>query len=156
VRWVSLAFSAVLVIGVFGSLAVLRPESFTKTPQTLPSEPVSLRSQTFVTAMTVASNGTQPTDTTAAAAHPLFQNNQLSQECTLDHDHSLHQPNVVGFASLPAAIQQEVRTLNSKNNDDIVVEQVTATLYSASIVGVHQAVPVAVINDDGSVSISEY
>jgi hypothetical protein len=125
------------------------------TPQTSPSEPVGLRSQTFVTATTVASNEPQTTDTTAAE-FPLFQNNQIAQVCTLDHDHSLHHPNVVAFASLPATIQQEVRTLNSKNNDDILVEQVTATLYSASIVGVHQAVPVAVINDDGSVSISEY
>lgn len=57
---------------------------------------------------------------------------------------------------LQPPVAEQVEQLNSKNNDNLVIEPVGANLYRASMVGVHQAVPVATLNDDGSVSIAEY
>jgi|TARA_B110000503_G_scaffold119750_1_gene181826 cytoskeletal protein RodZ len=58
--------------------------------------------------------------------------------------------------TLPLESQIEIRAFASRDNNDLVVEQVSPTLFRASLLGIHQTVPVATIGADGQVTIDEY
>jgi hypothetical protein len=60
------------------------------------------------------------------------------------------------FDALPLESQSEIRAFASRDNSDLVIEQVSPTLFRASLLGIHQAVPVATIGADGQVTINEY
>jgi len=60
------------------------------------------------------------------------------------------------FDSLPLESQIEIRSLASRDNSDLVVEQVSPTVFRASLLGIHQIVPVAIIDPDGKVTIHEF
>lgn len=60
------------------------------------------------------------------------------------------------FDTLPLQSQREIRAFASRDNSDLVIEQVNPTLFRASLLGIHQTVPVATIGADGQVSINEY
>ena len=60
------------------------------------------------------------------------------------------------FDTLPLDTQIEIRSLASRDNSDVVVEQVSPTVFRASLLGIHQTVPVAIIGPDGKVTIHEF
>jgi hypothetical protein len=60
------------------------------------------------------------------------------------------------FDTLPLDSQVEIRAFASRDNSDLVVEQISPTLFRASLLGIHQTVPVATIGADGQVTIDEY
>jgi len=60
------------------------------------------------------------------------------------------------FDTLPLETQIEIRSLASRDNSDLVVEQVSPTVFRASLLGIHQIVPVAIIEPDGKVTIHEF
>jgi len=60
------------------------------------------------------------------------------------------------FDTLPLESQIEIRSLASRDNSDLVVEQVSPTVFRASLLGIHQIVPVAIIDPDGKVTLHEF
>lgn len=60
------------------------------------------------------------------------------------------------LSKLPTEQREEIQALSSRDNRDLVVEQVGPNLFKAELTGVHQVVPVATLNDDGTVAITEY
>lgn len=72
------------------------------------------------------------------------------------HHEPVHIDSVTAFSDLPETIQNQVRQLNANDNSLVSVEQVSPTVVRARLAGIHQSVPVAVVNDDGSVVIREY
>ena len=80
---------------------------------------------------------------------------QSHEHESIEHEHESNET-PVPFESLPKEMQEEIRRLNSNDNNDLVVEQITPTQFRINLIGVHQHVPVAIINEDGTVSIREY
>ncbi|EAR11315.1 hypothetical protein [Reinekea blandensis] len=71
--------------------------------------------------------------------------------------HSLQAATVTAPSSqLPDAHQADIQALSSRDNDDLVIDQVRPGVFKADLTGVHQVVPVATLNADGSVTITEY
>jgi cell division protein FtsX len=88
-------------------------------------------------------------ETVQATAKALITQSQK----TASHIHG--QPSV-RLRVLPEAIQQTVNDLNANDNGLAAVEQVSPTEYRSGLAGIHRAVPVAVLQPDGTIVINEY
>lgn len=95
---------------------------------------------------------TQPTANVAAVSSSIQPNQSGSNT---DHNDE-HGEAELAFEDLPAEIQTEVRRLSSKDNRDLVVTEYPDGSGSVDFRGVHASVPVAVLNEDGTVTIKEF
>jgi len=146
--------AVIVVIMVVGFGLFYRPHSPTTKDSTYGSQ--TQPADAHVTA-SLSSTSHQPiivTDTLSVVTPPV--SSSVATILATEHDHHASPQKINVFESLPLETQAEILSFSSKNNEDLVIEQVSANLVRASLVGVHQIVPVAVINDDGSVSIHEF